>query len=93
MIRGIYINYNPFTVESRTLIIKDGIPHSESFAKSDLPKLAQYIIDTANTIEDMDEIKVYVRAPQVFYDKLGELISGLAHKSYCKKTIVTEFVQ
>ena len=93
MIKGIYVNYHPFDAESRTLIIKDSVPQSESFAKSDLPKLAQYIIDTANTIEDMDEIKIYVRAPQVFYNKLGELIGELAHTSYCKKTIVTEFIQ
>ena len=44
MIKGIYVNYNPFDAESRTLIIKDSVPQSESFAKSDLPKLAQYII-------------------------------------------------
>ena len=76
---GIYVNYDPFSMESQVLIVEKGKTIGQTYYKSELNQLAEQIATYAkdNSLEDLH---VFVRAPGVFYTSLENRIKDKIKK-------------
>ena len=89
---GIFINYDPFALESQVLIVQDGNAIGDTYSKSEVNELASRLIELITTDENLNDVKVYVRAPDFIYDELTNLVQT-QQKNYSNKTIIMEQVQ
>lgn len=86
---NIVINYDPFAMESQILITgTDGGTTGSTYGNSELSQLAETVAQRANEF-GVENTKVYVRAPQVFYDKLVQYVQA-AQNTYSLTTINME---
>ena len=76
---SIIINYDPFGMESQVLITKEGKTVGKTYYKSELAALAEFTVKEAykHGIQ-----RVYVRAPQVFYDELNNLAQTAQKRNF-----------
>ena len=89
---GIFINYDPFALESQVLIVQDGNAIGDTYSKSEVNELASRLIELITADENLNDVKVYVRAPDFIYDELTNLVQT-QQKNYSNKTIIMEQVQ
>ena len=84
-----FINYDPFAMESQILIKNDDDNTiGTTYSNSELSQLAETIALRASELAD-EQIKVYVRAPQIFYDKLITFVQA-AQTNYSLTNIIME---
>lgn len=83
-----FINYDPFAMESQILIQNNDDTTGTTYSNSELSQLAETVALRASELAD-EQIKVYVRAPQVFYDKLITFIQA-AQTNYSLTNIIME---
>lgn len=67
---SIFINYDPFGKKSQLLVTREGKTVGNTYCDSELAGLAETAVKTA---QHHGISRVYVRAPQVFYDELNRL--------------------
>lgn len=83
-----FINYDPFAMESQILIQNNDNTTGTTYSNSELSQLAETVALRASELAD-EQIKVYVRAPQVFYDKLITFVQA-AQTNYSLTNIIME---
>lgn len=76
---GIYVNYDPFSMESQILIVENGQTIGQTYYKSELNQLAEQIALYAKE-SSLDDLRVFVRAPGVFYTSLENRINDKIKK-------------
>lgn len=83
----IFVNYDPFAKESQILIEKSDGTTGAVYSDSELSQLAATVTQRANEL-GVEQTKVYVRAPKVFYDKLVSYVQT-AQKEYAINQPIT----
>ena len=83
-----FINYDPFAMESQILIKNDDDTIGTTYSNSELSQLAETVALRASKLAN-EQVKVYVRAPQVFYDKLITFVQA-AQNNYSLTNITME---
>ena len=74
---NIVINYDPFAMESQILITgADGGTIGNTYSNSELSQLAETIAQRASEF-GAENTKIYVRAPQIFYNKLVSYVQNV----------------
>ena len=86
----IVINYDPFAMESQILIIGADGTQGTTYSNSELSQLAETIALRAQEF-GVEQTKVYVRAPKVFYDKLATFVQTV-QKNYSLANINMEII-
>ena len=76
----IFVNYDPFAKESQILIESADGTTGTVYGDSELSRLAETVALRANEL-GVEQTKVYVRAPKVFYDKLSSFVQA-AQQNY-----------
>lgn len=87
---SIFINYDPFGMESQVLITKEGKTVGNTYYRSELSKLAEFVVKSAH---EHDIQSVHVRAPAVLYDELNNLVQAQEHVLYSMNQIKMERIQ
>lgn len=83
----IVVNYDPFAKESQILITNKDGTIGTTYGDSELSRLAETVALRASEL-GQEEIIVYVRAPEVFYNKLTTLVQT-AQKNYSHTNKIT----
>ena len=84
----IVINYDPFAMESQILIMGEDGTQGTTYSNSELSQLAETVALRAQEF-GVEQTKVYVRAPKVFYDKFTTYVQA-AQKNYSLANINME---
>lgn len=90
---GIYVNYDPFAMESQVILIEKGLLTAKGKVhyRSDPDQLSDDLLHLVQTAFNKEkEVKVFVHAPKVFYDKLSELVQAQKTQYNMTQTIILE---
>lgn len=87
---NIVINYDPFAMESQILITGVNGTQGTTYSNSELSQLAETIALRAYEF-GVNDTKVFVRAPKVFYDKLVSYVRA-AQNTYSLSDINMEII-
>ena len=91
---GIFINYDPFAMESQILIVHNGNAIGDTYSQSEVNELTEKLFDIVTNSDKLgNDVKVYVRAPDFIYDELTNLVQAHKKNYSINKTITMEQIQ
>ena len=71
----IIVNYDPFAKESQILTTDENGTTGTTYSDSELSRLAETVALRASEL-DQEETKIYIHAPEIFYNKLTSLVQA-----------------